>query len=868
MQQYRVNFGLLIGLIVGTLVVAAATFGLHSFQVDRNADTLISTGEKAQQEGDLKTAIREYSNYLSVRQDDDEVRLKLANLWADLVEQPKFDPEDLSLAISYLEEIVRSFPEEKAIQKRLVELYGRFGQIQQAIDHLTRMLEKFPDDAELQVEHMNYLMRARKFDGPDGALAKAKKIIGYDDKTDTFDAKKAIGPHEPTAYANCAAMLRSVQDKPELAVRVMDQLVKENPELPAAYLQRGQYYISTGEPTRGQRDISKAYQLAPKDADVLLSMATSAETSERYDRAREYLEAGKKEHPDDSRFYQGLAGLEMKDQKYEEALAIIADGLKAVPAEQTQNLLFYKAELQLMNSDLSGVRLTGEEMRKSGFSNDFVRWINARILLAQNKWYEASQELAELQTKFGEDGPYSDTLAMQLGLAYEKSGQVDKAESTYQGVLSRNPKNEPAAAGVKRVKMMLGVHEKDPKTGDLDAQVAKILQQPKAEQDWTKVDGELAALAKERKIEGAALDLFWARLMLARENFAEARKRLVAGRSKDPENLEIQRIAVVLLRAEDPQDGPAKSLRLLDQIVEKFGDKPELRLDRVDCLIAINQQQRDDDKLKQEMTAISKTPSSWTESEEVAFWNGMAGRYLALGMREEAELSLDNVVELRPNELPTLVAMFGLALEANDDVGMKDAQDKILKVVGSKSDSNWLYSEARRLLSLYRRGQAGKESLADVRQLTERAMKERPNWFELQLLSAELALLEGNEKDALEYFAKAQELGRPNSNAVLQHVRLLLNNGRFEPAKNLIEQLPENVREGDLGQVYAEVLLNTGNIDEAVTIIKKFAEAAPDAADRQLALGQMLTRAATAPINRKHIARNGCPRRKSHSSRP
>ena len=127
MQQYRVNFGLLIGLIVGMLVISAATYGLHEFQINRNADTLIAAGEKAQKEGDLKGAVREYSNYLTVRRDDEEVRRKLANLWADVVEQPKFDPEDPGLAVNYLEDYVRQMPEDKEIQKRLVDLYGRFG---------------------------------------------------------------------------------------------------------------------------------------------------------------------------------------------------------------------------------------------------------------------------------------------------------------------------------------------------------------------------------------------------------------------------------------------------------------------------------------------------------------------------------------------------------------------------------------------------------------------------------------------------------------------------------------------------------------------------------------------------------------------
>ena len=67
MQQYRVNYGLLIGLIVGTLVVSAATYGLWLFQINRNADSLIAASEKARQEGDFRTAAQELGNYLSIR---------------------------------------------------------------------------------------------------------------------------------------------------------------------------------------------------------------------------------------------------------------------------------------------------------------------------------------------------------------------------------------------------------------------------------------------------------------------------------------------------------------------------------------------------------------------------------------------------------------------------------------------------------------------------------------------------------------------------------------------------------------------------------------------------------------------------------
>ncbi len=171
----------------------------------------------------------------------------------------------------------------------------------------------------------------------------------------------------------------------------------------------------------------------------------------RIDRAREYYEQGEKAHAEDWRFYQGLAGLAMKDKKYEDALAWVDKGIKAVPANEAQNLLFLKSELQFQANDIVGVRKTAEEMRNSGFRPEFIEWIEARIMLAQEKWFEASKALYNLQPKMAESGPYADMIAVQLGLAYEKSGRLDLAEDSYDVVLQHNPTNDPAKAGKQRV---------------------------------------------------------------------------------------------------------------------------------------------------------------------------------------------------------------------------------------------------------------------------------------------------------------------------------------------------------------------------------------------------------------------------------
>ena len=46
MQQYRVNYPLLIGLVVGTLVCSGAVFGLWKFQMEHKSGWLISEAKK------------------------------------------------------------------------------------------------------------------------------------------------------------------------------------------------------------------------------------------------------------------------------------------------------------------------------------------------------------------------------------------------------------------------------------------------------------------------------------------------------------------------------------------------------------------------------------------------------------------------------------------------------------------------------------------------------------------------------------------------------------------------------------------------------------------------------------------------------
>jgi len=848
MQQYRVNYSLLIGLLVGTLVCSGAVFGLWKFQIERKSGWLISEAEKAIEAGDNREAVQLYKQYLTINSGDIPTRIRFANALADLSEQDDAKGEELNMAWRSIEGLVRdrtvgAMPEAEGLRRRLVELYGRDNvrRFPDALDHLSYMLERKPDDAELQILRAKYLVRSGN---TDDAAKYSYKLIGYDPESDSFDEKKATAPHEAEVYSSLAVILRTKQDKPELADRVMDQLVEVNPKSAPAYLSRGGFRDLSGDSDSAKEDFEKAYELDPKGADVLLAMASQSTKDKEYEKANEYLAAGKKLHPQDARFYQSAADVAVKQEDYKKALAQVDEGLKTIKGQKGHILLILKADLQFHANDLKGVKQTMEEMTRAEFRAEFVDWYAARVLLAEQNWYDASEALNKLRPKvtagFGDLPIQIDNF---LGLCYEKLGQPDLAAELYNQVLAQDPKNEPALAGRTRVRTQRGLEPEDGKGEPFAQAVEEELKKPKSEQNWSRVEEIMKDLAKKRNMDDASLKVWNAQLALMREDFDGATKALAEANGLSPNNLLVHRMAVQVARL-NPKVGPAIALQRWQKVFEQFGDSPVLRLDKADILIALNNSPEKKEQLKPELAELLTGIDDWTTAQKTELWGGMTGRYLNLGMPEEARQYLAMTAENQPNELPLRLSLFALALQANDDAGMNTAQDKILEIVGSKNDSNWLYTEARRMLSLIRRGQLGQEALGEIRQLASRALQQRPEWHELHLIKAEIEVHAGNALEALNHYDRAQSLGRPNAAEVAQHLRLLCAVGRFEDAGKFLDRIPEGLRRPYLGQLYPEILFRTNQVESAIENALAATEADPTSPQNQYWYGQLLARSA------------------------
>lgn len=836
MQQYRVNYVLLICLIIGTLLSSGGAYALWLFQLERNAGTLLERAHVAQEEGKIRDATSNYRQYLALRPDDQEARLEYATAYANIADLEDATVKELLLLVQVLESLVRDMPEQKDLQKKLVELYNRFQRPQDAVDHLGLMIDRYPDDIELKTLRVKSLVRANDFPT---ATAYGFKLIGYDKGTDSFDSSNAEAPHETPVYAELGQLVRIESKDPELADRIMEQMIKENPDSAQAYLVRGLYRVRFDMEDEGDKDILKALNLDPEDADVLVNIAAREGAEKNFEKSRNYLLDGIKKHPEDVRFYQMLAGVileeasdlrdaEARKAKYQEALDQIELGIKKVDGIRQENLLVAKAELQIRGQDFAGVKETIATLRERKTYPELIDYLDAVVMAHEGKWYAASIAMEKLRPAMASKRVDLRTnLDFQLGLCYEQLGRHELAQQSYELVLQADPTNEPARAGKQRIIGYLGKKVASSEDQSIDQLIQSERQKPKEQQNWDRINTAVDQIADKLKFSDSRRKLMKAEVFLVREDYAQAKKLLSAAHQEDPSNVDIQ-LAAVRLVAIDPDLGTAKALPFLDKVVAEFGDSAKARRLRAQIVLTQNPQDRNAQLLK-----LRDGIDDWSTEEKLSLLNDLASKYELLGLRDEAREAWTQCADLAPNDLPVRLRLFILAHDQVDDAAMREAQDRILEIVKVKHESTWLYTEARRLLILYRRGMVGADELPKIHSLLNEALEQRREWHDLYLLQADLAIAEGKIDQAIPAYQRALELGRAHAPAVAQFTRVLASQGQFTEARKVADTLPQDMRIYLLGQSYADIVFNSGDPVAAAEVAKKISEAAPDDPARQ-----------------------------------
>lgn len=844
MQRYRVNYKLLFALVIGAVVIGAGWFGLWWVQRSRSADKLLELARIAEEKGDLNSA-RQAANYLRrytmLRKDDEQGAHDMAMAYAHVAERDDAEPVDRRNALTVLETTVRSQRTNDALRRKLVDFNMEYGLWNDAISHLQIMVSDDPTNEELLEMLATSYFRAQQ---DEAGMRHYSKMVGYDRRTGEFNQEEATAPGVVMAYRYLAATIRRTNGDPRRANRVIEKMVEANPDSAEAYVNRGQYRLSLpardGMEEAGVEDIDHALELDPTNADAVLAKASLLLKDEEYDRAKELLQTGLEHHPENARMYRSIAYVAARQDGFEASLEWYRKGIEATSSFEQLDLQFAKARA-LINADrLKEAKETVAKLKKEEFfPKPYLDFLEARMLVSEQKWYPASEALKQVRPTLTGNTELSLELNMMLCICYDRLNHWEQLLAASRRVMQLDPSNRPAADFAAKAAKRLDQDVAGP-DASLNTIIAEELRKPKEEIDLEGLLAKVNDYAESIEMNDAALKLLTAEVYARAGDYDTATSLVKESIALDDDNLNTWRM-IVKLTASNPDLGPAVAMGRLDRIVndERFGDLPILRLDKADLLIQLN-----GENLSQQLMDLTKGTEDWGQAQQVQLWKGLVDRFQAIRDSESRERAMMKLAELAPNELSNLLDLFIAARSDDDDARMADAQEKILEVVGSKSNPTWAFTEANRLISLYRRDLAEGDALARAENLILRAMDKRPDWHQLHLTRSDLALARGNRAEALTHLDRAADLGPPSVVSLIQHVTLLMEAQRFDDAREQIERVSENLRQRLLGRQYAETLLNTGAVDEALDVADKVLELAGDSGSLHLWYGRFVLRAA------------------------
>ena len=178
-----------------------------------------------------------------------------------------------------------------------------------------------------------------------------------------------------------AELLKERLSSLEEADQCMAKLVKANPKSAKAHYLRAGYLANSRlrRTDEALEEVSKARQLAPDDADVLVLAAGCNLAKRKYDSARDCLAHGIKVHPSDYRMYSVMFEVEQSAGKLQQALAALQQGLKAT--HRDSRLLWEMANVAIDGKRLDEARQLLDELQKKEFRKALTEYLDARSSL-------------------------------------------------------------------------------------------------------------------------------------------------------------------------------------------------------------------------------------------------------------------------------------------------------------------------------------------------------------------------------------------------------------------------------------------------------------------------------------------------------
>jgi tetratricopeptide (TPR) repeat protein len=869
----KINGKLFLGLLIGVALCTGTVFGIHHFQYQRIAQSLLWQAHHAEEQGEIERQARYLERYLEFSPRDDEARAQLGRLWGG--EHFADAPRLRRRAVRLLDEVLTRDSEHPDLRRLLVRLALEQRQLKLARSHLEPLLPWDKLAAQLSAGARGEAdPELGELEGFWGHLLEAEGRTA-----DAIACCRCAVRHAPSARAahiRLAYLLRQAKEleadrrqaNEREADAVMDNLVRNNPTPHETYLARWHYrrefdLIDLGNartpnkvPLRDAgEDVAEALQRAPESAEVLLTAADRERllgqaARENFKRSAEERDKLVREHRDRAYDYlkRGLAVQNRPGPRGPAAEALLVQ------------LLWHKSNLLL--DDLRRLEDEGNaagneqhdeqrreweaeivqgiaQMRKAHGLPAATDYLQGRLLTYQRRWAAAADLFERIRPALTSLPELTRQVNLHLGQCYEQLEEPGRMLDAYRRVNQADADSGPALLGMALAEWSMGrldsaieKYRQLVERGQLPDRawldVVRLEMQRQTQQDrpdWTLATG---ALEHAHKLDpkGVEVTLLMAQLEILRDadkGPEKAEKMLSDARKGQAGEIELWTALSGLAQRRKDFDGAA---RLLDDAEKKLGDSVALRLARGRLLAATRKQE----EAREAISALADKVENLSEDDRGRLWGGLGDFQSVLGNLAEARRLFERVAELprRRTDLRIRLVLFDLAVKADDREGLDHALESIGSIEG-KQGAYYQYGQALRRLWQVRKledEEKRREGLDEVRAHLDRALAQRPSWPAVFLARAEMHQLGGAPDLAIIDLQEAVRNGETSPQVIRQLAVLLRQRGRNQDAFNELRKLRHALLvHSDLGRLAADVALSQKEVKQAEKLLEDAVDA-------------------------------------------
>ena len=239
------------------------------------------------------------------------------------------------------------------------------------------------------------------------------------------------------------------------AIELFESVLKENPEVAAAYLGIGDIYMRKGNLDEAENYFNGALHVAKKSAPALAMLASVAEKRGDAKRALKLNMDAIEENPEGLRPRMAISRLHLRSKRFADAAIQLREALRYNPQSTAAGLMLARV-LQRQGKTDEALTSLSQSVQVGEPGSAEAHLLQGQILLRQGKYLEAAEVLGQcISAKPGNVKAYA-----YRGQALMEAGHYLEAITVLEEALERNPKSLAAKMHLARCYVDNGDHDK------------------------------------------------------------------------------------------------------------------------------------------------------------------------------------------------------------------------------------------------------------------------------------------------------------------------------------------------------------------------------------------------------------------------